>query len=273
MTAMVVHYKEDLWSLVWGKPEVDPVALAKAIEGELERNSSPDFRTRLLIRDSTEALEQYWGKERLEKWLMGSRVRGKLQNIRQEKLGRRGFPFLREQIVERTDPETIKQFLRELGAQIPGPLRLQVGGSVALIMSGYLSRATTDIDVVDEVPAELRSQRVLLDELNKRYRLQLTHFQSHYLPTGWEGRLHYLGMFGQLQVYTVDVYDMFLCKLFSKRTKDLDDLRFMLPEVDKGTLVRQLHATTQALQKDPFLRQQAEKNWYVLFGEALPSPG
>ena len=42
-----------------------------------------------------------------------------------------------------------------------------VGGSIALILPGYRERATTDIDVVDELPAEIRSQHALLDDLRK----------------------------------------------------------------------------------------------------------
>src|SRR5438552_3985685 len=82
--------------------------------------------------------------------------------------------------------------------------------SAALILQGYLSRATDDIDVVDEVPAEIRSLHALLQDLRKRYGFHLAHFQSHYLPTGWEQRLHSLEPFGNLQIHLVDIYDVFL---------------------------------------------------------------
>src|SRR6266536_2619255 len=97
-----------LWDLVWGKPEVDPAALAEAIEREVDRGGL-DFRTRLLIRDSTEALGWYWGAERLEAWLWHTRARGRIEAIRREDLGESGFPLLKEQLVERTAPETVKQ--------------------------------------------------------------------------------------------------------------------------------------------------------------------
>src|SRR5262249_42540960 len=134
-----------------------------------------------------------------------------------------------------------------------------------------LVRATEDIDVVNEVPDEIRSQHKLLNDLRKRFGLQLTHFQSHYLPSGWEKRVHGLEPFGQLQVYLVDPIDLFLSKLFSKRAKDLDDLRALAPQLDKGTIVQRLRDTTADLMAEESLRQAGEKNWYIVYGEPLPS--
>jgi hypothetical protein len=259
----------ELWELVWGKPEVDPAALAQAIERELDAET-PDFRTRLLIRDGTNALENHWGAKRVHEWLSNSPVRARIEAIKKEDLGQPGFPMLKEQLMDKTEPDTVNEFLRELGTRVNEPTTLAVGGSIALILTGYLSRATSDLDVVDEVPSAIRLQRELLEELQKRYRLLLTHFQSHYLPSGWESRLKHLGKFGSIEVQLVDVYDIFLGKLFSSRTKDLDDLRAIKPRLDKTLLEKQLVSTTAALTKEPSLRASAEKNWYILFGEKLP---
>ena len=199
-----------LWELVWGKPEVDPGALSDAIEQELRKdNGNLDYRTRLLIRDSTQALEHYWGAKHLQEWLNKSPARAKIEAIRHEHFDKPGFPFLEKQLMDSTKPETVKEFLRDLGSRINKPVTLQVGGSIALILTGYLSRATTDIDVVNEVPVDIRDQHKLLAEIEKRYGLLLTHFQSHYLPSGWENRLHDLGSFGSIQVYALDVYEIF----------------------------------------------------------------
>lgn len=173
--------------------------------------------------------------------------------------------------MEKTDPEQIRQYLRDLGVKVKRPLRMEVGGSVALIMPGYLSRATDDIDAVDEVPAELRGEHALLHELEDRYGLSLTHFQRHYLPMGWEQRLHFLDSFGQLQVYLVDAADVLLSKLFSVRSKDLDDLRVVAPQLDKDSLACRLKQTCSSMIAAPDLRQCAERNWYILYGEALPT--
>src|SRR5262249_29433436 len=148
--------------------------------------------------------------------------------------------------------------------------RMAIGGSASLILGGHLSRVTEDVDVVDDVPEELRQQHALLERLRKTYGLHLAHFQSHYLPSGWQDRLHSLEPFGKLQASLVDVYDVFLSKLFSGRDKDRDDLRLLLPALDRETLKAKLLATCAAFLADETLREHAEANWYVLTGERLP---
>ncbi len=261
---------EDLWSLVKGRPYVDATDLAKAIQAAA---SAPalDFRTRLLIRDSMEALQTAWSGGRMAHWLAACPVRPALESIRQEDLGEPGFPSLAERIMARTEPEDIRRFLRALSTQVSRPIQLRVGGSAALILPGYLHRGTDDIDVVDEVPAPIRALHPFLQELRTRYGLQLAHFQSHYLPQGWEQRLHSLEPFGNLQVFLVDVYDIFAGKLFSVRQKDRDDLQMLASQLDKTTLVQRLRATTASLRTEPKLLQAAEQNWYILYGEPLPS--
>jgi hypothetical protein len=261
---------KDLWSLVWGRPQVDPLELADAVQEEVGQ-AVLDFRTRLLVRDSLNALQKHWGDERLGAWLSASPVREKLAAIWQEELGDTGFAALQDRIMEKTEPETIRQYLRELGTHLNRPARLLLGGSAALILPGRLSRATDDIDVVDEVPSEIRALHSLLDQLKQRFGLRLAHFQSHYLPAGWDQRLHSLGAFGQLHVFLVDVYDVVLSKLFSAREKDRDDLRILLPQLSKESIVQRLQESAAALMGDAAMRQKAEKNWYILFGESLPT--
>ncbi len=262
----------ELWDLAWGRPHVDPIDLAGAIERELQRGNW-DFRTRLLIRDSSEALRQYWGEDRWRAWLGRDPIRRRIIEIQGEDLGPRGFHLTGEKLVPATRPDAIREYLRELGSQIPGLVRIEIGRAISLILAGLLSRATADIDIVDEVPLEIRSQRGLLAQLQSRHGLALTHFQSHYLPAGWSQRLHSLGTFGRLEVFRVDPYDMFLCKLFSNRTKDLDDLRALRPQLDKAILMERLGRTTEAFMSESALREYAKRNWYILFGEPLPEPG
>jgi len=63
----------DPWELVWGQPYIDTRTLAGAIEQDLERNTCPDFRTRLLVRDAVVAMRAFWGP-RLEKHQTDLRV-------------------------------------------------------------------------------------------------------------------------------------------------------------------------------------------------------
>ncbi len=266
----MVARARDLWSLVLNRQYVDPLELADAV-GEQAGERDLDFRTRLLVRDSVAALSKYWGPTRFNDWLERCPVRKRIEEIRCEDLGRPGFPFLSEQLVEPTRPDTIRQFFRELGKEIQRPARIYLGGSGALILAQYLSRQTQDLDVVDELPEEIRKRHQALDNLMKRYRLQIAHFQSHYLPRCWENRVHSLEPFGSLQVFLVDVYDIFLSKLFSHRTKDRDDLRALAPQLDKEILTRRLRDTTAAWQAAPDLLQHAQDNWQILYGEALPT--
>jgi hypothetical protein len=263
---------KDLWSLTGGNnPQVDPTDLSAAIEDQVVRQDL-DYRSRVLIRDSIKALRHYWGSEKVSQWLATSPMGAKIDTICQGPWDDdRGFSSLMSRVVDVTKPETIKQFLRELSLHVHRPLRLEIGGSASLILQCELNRKTEDIDVVDEVPAEIRSQHKLIEELAVRYGLKPTHFQQHYLPSGWQSRLHYFETYGEVRIYLVDPYDVILSKLFSSRTKDLDDVRAVLPQLEKETLVRKLKDTAQSMLAAADMRPHAEKNWFILFGEALPA--
>jgi hypothetical protein len=259
-----------LWRVVLDQVHIDPADLAAAIEQELGRGEL-DFRTRLLIRDSVAALERVWRKNRLEQWLAGLDDREAVDRICGGDLGKPGFPSLGERVMETTRKETVLQFLRELGSRLDRPAQIAIGGSVALILCADLSRRTEDIDVVDEVPAPIRDEHELLAELSRRYGLHMTHFQSHYLPAGWESRIKRFGRFGSVDVAIVDEWDVWLSKLFSGRVKDRDDLRMLAPRMDKPSLVDRLQRTCGGLLAEASLRRHAEENWYIVFGEALPA--
>jgi uncharacterized nucleotidyltransferase DUF6036 len=261
---------ENLWRLARSGQPIDATALAAALE-EQARDPAPDFRTRLLVRDSLDALARHWGREQLEDWIAASPARGSLHAWWGDDLGPAGFPTLERRIMDAVKPETVLQFLRELGRRIQRPSRVEVGGSIALILQNVLSRHTDDIDVVNEVPAEIRSEHALLDELAARFGLRLTHFQSHYLPTGWETRLSSFGGFGQLDVYLIDPTDVFVGKLFSARRKDRDDLRALAGRLDKQAVRSRLRTSAGALLAEPQLAEQARENWYIVYGEELPA--
>jgi hypothetical protein len=261
--------KSDLWTLVRGTPWIDPEALFAAIERECHR-ATHDFRTRLLLRDALAALRHRWGEDRLNARLTEA-TRSLLRSIEAENMGEPGFPSLERRMADPTDPRILQQFLRELGDALQRPARMDIGGSSALILRGLLSRATDDVDVVDEIPADLRAEHELLDGLVARYGLRLAHFQSHYLPAGWSARVESLGRFGKLDVFLVHPLDIFVGKLFSKRMKDRDDLRMLCGSLDQSAVVERLRTSAGALLADPSLRADAQKNWYILYGEDLPA--
>jgi hypothetical protein len=217
-----------------------------------------------------QALKSAWGEDRFLVWLAGSSCQQALLEISNEDMGPPGFPSLANRIMEPTRTNTVVQFLRELSQNVGAPTTITIGGSVSLILVGMLTRKTDDIDVVDEVPVHIRSQHDLLESLAKRYGLRLTHFQSHYLPRGWDTRAHIFMTFRTLEVRLVDPCDIFLSKLFSPREKDRDDLRELARCLDKQSVADGLIKTAAALAKEEKLRQNAERNWFVVYGESLP---
>ncbi len=259
----------DLWTLVRKRPQIDPGDLADAVR-EQAKEADLDYRTRLLIRDSVEALTMYWGEAKVETWLAGCAEAVRIRAICRETFDKVGFPSLQRRLMDKTEPEEIRQFLRELGVRLRGSHRIYVAGSVALILPGYLVRHTDDIDVVGEVPKEIRDDHALVQSLQDIYGLHLGHVQPHYYPKGWQDRAHSLASFGRLQVFLLDVYDVFLSKLFSRRDKDRADLRVLLPQLDKDVLVRKFKETAGDFLAAQRLKEIATDNWHILFGENLP---
>lgn len=260
----------DLWSLVRGRPQIDPRDLADAVVHQAAEESL-DYRTRLLIRDSVDALRKYWGNNKTADWLVQSAFPEKIQSICEEDFAEVGFPSIKKRLMDKTEPDTIRQYFQTLGFALRAPLSIAVGGGCALILPGYISRFTEDIDIVGEVPAEIRSKFQLLDDLEKLHGLHMGHVQPHYFPQGWKERAHSFGVYNHLNVSLVDVYDVFLSKLFSARMKDMADLKVLLPQLEKDVLSRRFLATCKDFLSAPRLKEIAEQNWQILFGEELPS--
>ena len=168
--------------------------------------------------------------------------------------------------------ETILDYLKDLGSKLNSPCRIIVGGSSALILREQLSRRTEDIDVVDEVPQGVRDLHSWRATAQARYGLYIAHFQSHYLPRAWENRVESYSSFRRLEVELVDTLDIAVGKLFSKRDKDLDDLRELRSWFTREQMDARL-AYADRLAANPELLAQADHNYYVLWGEDLPAIG
>jgi hypothetical protein len=81
-------------------------------------------------------------------------------------------------------------------------------------------------------------------------------------------RTRSLGKFGVLSVRIVDPMDVLVGKLFSRRTRDLDDLRQAWTRIDLAALRSRIGSSTTRLRADPGLLADARRNWYILSGEA-----
>jgi hypothetical protein len=94
----------DLWTLTRQRQWIDPAELAAAVEQQVS-GADLDFRTRLLIRDSLDALESHWGPERARQMIASSDQWSKLEEIRRSDLGPPGFPSLPHRLMETTRSE------------------------------------------------------------------------------------------------------------------------------------------------------------------------
>jgi len=259
----------DPWKLVWGQPYIDSQTLAAAIEQDLQCNAQPDFRTRLLVRDSVVAIRSHWGHPRFTQWLAASPVGSRIRAILDEDLGKRGFPAIRRRLVDSIDSTRLGRIFEILGRGIHGPVEVHIAGSIPTLIKGLTARPTGDIDFVDEVPEEIRRQQVLLRKIETDFGLKLGHVQSHDLPAHWQNRRQWLGDFGGLRVYLVDEYDIFVSKLSSKREKHQSDLGVLALKLNKETAKHRLLADGQTFLDNPKLRPQIEENWRFIFQEPL----
>lgn len=259
----------DPWELVWGQPYIRAAALADAIEQDLARTARPDFRTRLLVRDAARALKSYWGNAKFDRWLRHSSVGNRVGTILAENLGKPGFTNIRRRLVASFGRDRLEQILDLLGQRVHTKVQISIAGSIPTLVSGLTVRPTNDIDIIDEVPKELRTQRELLSSIKTKFSVTLGHVQSHYLPTNWSSRRHYFGKFGGLHVYLADAYDIFVSKLSSRQEKHLDDLIAMAPKLDKEAVRRLLLSDGKPFLESRFTRPTIEENWRFLFRESL----
>ena len=164
----------------------------------------------------------------------------------------------------------VQQIFELLGRKIHEQIEVNIAGSIPTLITGRTARPTADIDFVDEVPAEIRKQRGVLKKIEDEYGLKLTRVQSHYLPTNWEQRRHYLGDYGNLRVYLVDEYDIFVSKLSSAREKHKQDIRVLARVLDKEIAQRRVLTNGKVFLDEPLIRRRIEENWRFIYQEPLP---
>jgi hypothetical protein len=163
----------------------------------------------------------------------------------------------------------IHQIFSLLGERVQDSIDVYIAGSIPTLIQGLTARPTDDIDIVNEVPAQIRKQGDILKRIRSEYGLTLGHVQSHYLPANWQQRRRFLGNFGGLHVFLVDVVDIFVSKLSSKQEKHQQDLRVLANSLQKDVIKRRLQNDGQAFLNDPFLRSQIEANWRFIFRDPL----
>jgi hypothetical protein len=259
----------DPWELIWGQPYIDCDTLAAAIEQDLERTPQPDYRTRLLLHDATQAVRSYWGPSRFSKWIGKSPAGNKIQGILRENFTEKGFRHIGRRLVTSIKSDLVERIFELLGQGVPKRVEVHIAGSAPTLIKGLTFRPTQAIDFVKEVPAEIRRQKDVLQRIVDSYGLSLDHVQSRYLPANWQKRRHYFGEFGGLRVWMVDEYDIFVSKLSSKQDRHKQDLEVMASKLDKETVRQRLLEDGKIFLDTPFIRSQIEVNWRFIFREPL----
>jgi hypothetical protein len=257
----------DLWHFVQSQHWLDPDDLFESAIHQAHLNNN-DYRTRLLIRDSLQALGQHWGEPVLLEHLKHPDATPAIAVLHEE-FERPGYPSLKHRLVKPMNPEFFDRVFRKIGDRIRKEITIPIGGSTSLILQGMLRRATEDIDIVDEVPAEIRNDHAFLELLESDSKIIIAHFQRHYLPMRWENRTQWYGVFGSLTVTLVDAHDIFLSKLFSIRSKDMLDMEIILPQLDRTIILNRLKNDCASLLSNETYRDRATNNWYILTGDRL----
>lgn len=259
-----------IWSVARDDIGVDAEALFAAVIDPAVLTTE-DPRTRLLVRDSVAGLRRFWGIPLFARRISDLPQRNVIESYFRHQPPDTGFPSLRKRIMDVTEPEVLSRLCRDLGRRLRDPATITIGGSMALIVQSLVIRETEDVDVVDELPPIIRQDHRLLEELLSKYKLKLAHFQSHYLPDGWQRRTWSLGVFDLLTVRVVDPSDVLIGKLFSRRDKDFKDFMHCWKKIDQQPLRRRIAEDTAAFRSDAKSLEAAMHNWYILTGEtALP---
>jgi len=127
-------------------------------------------------------------------------------------------------------PEPWKGFLLDLDAQIEEPCKLPCFGGFAVTQQYGISRATSDIDVLDVAPPRivdfLMKHAGKGTELHLRHKVYIDVVGIACAPFEYESRLQpmFPGAFQRLQLFVMDPYDVALTKLKRDSDKDVQDV-------------------------------------------------
>lgn len=133
--------------------------------------------------------------------------------------------------MEPVTPQTLNEFLTRLGESYSKPANLYLLGGSALLLLGNL-RQTLDIDYTTDLnPPQQQVLETIMNELAVHYRLDvdavpIAEFVP--LPPGAEARRHFIGRFGQVDVYVYDLYTIALSKIARGFETDMDDVVFLV---------------------------------------------
>lgn len=126
------------------------------------------------------------------------------------------------------DAERLHRFMRELGQETEGDVRLYfTGGATAVLLGWRLSTIDVDIKVEPESDRLFRSLPRIKDKLEVNIELAAP---DQFIPEvpGWKERSTFIAREGRLSFYHYDFYAQALSKIKRGHALDLMDVREMM---------------------------------------------
>jgi hypothetical protein len=151
------------------------------------------------------------------------------------------------------DAERIRRFMRALGEEAEGDVRLYfTGGATAVLMGWRASTVDVDVKIDPETDRLFRALPRLKERLELNVELASP---DHFIPEvpGWRERSAFIAREGHISYYHYDLYSQALSKIQRGFARDLGDVDEMLRQglVDRGELLRRFEEIEPDLYRFP----------------------
>ncbi len=130
--------------------------------------------------------------------------------------------------MEPVTSRALKIFFKALGERIPGHAAIYLLGGSALCLLGN-TRETLDVDY--SLESSTKDIETIIQALARELKMDLEAVplaEFIPLPPDAPSRRHFIGQFGQLDVYIFDLYSIALSKIARGFESDLEDVQFLL---------------------------------------------
>ena len=157
------------------------------------------------------------------------------------------------------DAERIHRFMRELGREAEGDVRLYfTGGATAVLLGWRVSTIDVDIKMEPESDRLFRALPRIKDTLEVNIELAAP---DQFIPEipGWKERSLFIAREGRLSFYHYDFYAQALSKIQRGHAQDLSDVREMMVRglVEREELRRRFEQIEPNLYRYPAIDPEA----------------
>lgn len=151
------------------------------------------------------------------------------------------------------DAERIHRFMRELGREAEGDVRLYfTGGATAVLLGWRMSTIDVDIKMEPESDRLFRALPRIKDTLEVNIELAAP---DQFIPEipGWKERSLFIAREGRLSFYHYDFYGQALSKIQRGHAQDLSDVREMMARglIEREELRRRFEEIEPSLYRYP----------------------